>query len=146
MHCRKEPCLLLDWRLFIYTANRKWFYVTGTIEFLDDEMKIQFHSNPTISGAGFLLSGKQVICWTENFYLLSPKNIYETMTRTVLFKRLVLDCWRKRSNFNVFIHGSLQRCWCKKKIKCSSEVLNKKEGERIWNTWQFFCMHRLSSK
>lgn len=43
-------------------CGKQAYGTTRTIEFLDDEMKIQFHANPTVSGAGFLLSGKQVIC------------------------------------------------------------------------------------
>ncbi|XP_037559501.1 cubilin isoform X3 [Dermacentor silvarum] len=43
-------------------CGKQAYGATRTIEFLDDEMKIQFHTNPTVSGAGFLLTGKQVTC------------------------------------------------------------------------------------
>lgn len=43
-------------------CGKQAYGATRTIEFLEDEMKIQFHTNPTVSGAGFLLTGKQVTC------------------------------------------------------------------------------------
>ncbi|XP_064458408.1 cubilin-like isoform X4 [Ornithodoros turicata] len=43
-------------------CGKQAYGATRTIEFLDDELKVHFHSNPTINGAGFFVSAKQVSC------------------------------------------------------------------------------------
>lgn len=43
-------------------CGKQPYGATRTIEFLDDEIKVNFRSNPTINGAGFFVTVKQVSC------------------------------------------------------------------------------------